>query len=75
MHGAPGLMFCIPPVRSRIFTRVAATLSLARTERALLTLDGRERVLLRSIASRRNLMRIARSLWRRRAARYRRPGP
>jgi hypothetical protein len=38
MHGTPGLVFCIPAVRCRLFTRVAAT---ARTERAMLALDGR----------------------------------
>jgi hypothetical protein len=37
MHGAPGLVFRIPAVRSRLFTRVAAT---ARTERARLALAG-----------------------------------
>lgn len=61
MRGAPGLMFCIAAVRGRIFTRVAATAlagahgpSHARTRWA----SRQERVLQRSMAGCRNLMRI-----------------
>ncbi len=65
MHGTPSLVFCTAAVRRRIFTRAAVTARIGARSQAYscsTELCQGEHVLPRSTASRRNSMRVARSL-------------